>query len=200
MWIWNVEMVAPEFQGILQRLGGKVGGDDEVRCRLFIGNVNAVQKGEGDPREFQIRFARLVEDPNVAEKTLFVTAILRQQCGVTPQRIGEIDVRYFDFLNRSQYEGLALLHDEGRQQLRHGIQQARVQVMWLDLPVLARHGKSAQGLIARPPNRGNILKAGPVLVAVFTQCFVKLFRVDHGMRLRLEGFDRKRVGARFQRR
>ena len=38
----NAEMVAPEFQGILQRLCGKVGGDDEVRCRLFIGNVNAV--------------------------------------------------------------------------------------------------------------------------------------------------------------
>ena len=38
----NAEMVAPEFQGILQWLCSKVGGDEEVRCRLFIGNVNAV--------------------------------------------------------------------------------------------------------------------------------------------------------------
>ena len=72
----NAEMVAPEFQGILQRLRGKIGGDDEIRCRLFVGNVNAVQKGEGDPGEFQIRLARLVEDPNVAEKTVFVTVTL----------------------------------------------------------------------------------------------------------------------------
>src|SRR5262245_48000713 len=38
----KVEMVAPEIQGILYWLGGKVGGDEKVRCRLFIGNVNAI--------------------------------------------------------------------------------------------------------------------------------------------------------------
>ena len=126
--------------------------------------------------------------------------ILRLQGCVTPQRIGEIDVGYFDLLNRSQDEGLPLLHDEGRQQLSYRIQQTWVQVMCLDFASLARHGKFSQGLIARAPNGGDILKAGPVLVAIVTQLFVKLFRVDHGMRLRLECFDGKRFGARSRKR
>ena len=52
-----------------------------------------------------------------------------------------------------------------------------MQVMWFDFPVLARHGKSAQGLIARPPNRGDILKAELVMVAVIdSEQFYKTLR------------------------
>ena len=53
----NAEMVAPEFQGILQRLCGKVGGDEEVRCRIFSRQrQRCLEMCKGDPREFQIRF------------------------------------------------------------------------------------------------------------------------------------------------
>jgi hypothetical protein len=52
-------------------------------------------------------------------------------------------------------------------------------------------GKPAQRLIARPPNRGDTLKAGPVLVAVVTKLFVKTLRVDYVKCLRLKRFDLK---------
>ena len=85
----TAEMVSPECQGVAQRLRGEVGGHNEVRRRLFIGRVNAVENGQGDAGELQIRLARLVEYPNVAEHTLVVTT-LRQQRRVTPQRIGDM--------------------------------------------------------------------------------------------------------------
>ena len=134
----NVEMVAPEFQHVLQRFGGKVGGDHEVCGRPFIGTTNGLEKGEGDPGEVQVLPAPLVEDANVADEALFLVVTRCTQSGVPPQRIGEVQVRNLDLFDGAQYEGLAFPRHERRQQLRDGIQQARVQDVWLALVVFSR--------------------------------------------------------------
>ncbi len=183
----KVEMRRPELQGILDRLRGKVGGDNQRRPPVCFGSLRAIHQDEGDSRELQIRLARWIEDPNIADHAIVLSLTLRQQRAMAPQRVGKIEVCYRDAFNRSQYESPAPRHHEGRQQLRHRIQQSGAQAMRL---VLRRcRGKPAQRLIARPPNRGDTLKSGPVLVAVVTKLLVKTPRVDYFMRLRLKRFD-----------
>src|ERR1022692_262436 len=162
----KAEMRRPELQGILERLCRKVGGDYKARRRVFLEGIRVVQKGEGDSGEFQVRFARRAEDPNIADHALALSFSLRQQRGMAPQGIGKIEVRYLDTFNRPQYESPAPGHHEGRHYLSHRIQQGGVQAVWLAFRTPP--GKSRERVIARPPNRGDTLKPGPVLVAVVT--------------------------------
>ena len=69
------------------------------------------------------------------------------------------------------------------------IESSRVGRTTMWLVFRTRRGKPPQRLIARPPNRGDTLKSGPVLVAVVTKLFVKTLRVDYVMSLRLKRFD-----------
>src|SRR6185295_16171077 len=89
--VLNAEIVAPEFQRILQRLSGKVGGDGPCRC-LLVRGVKTIQNGDSDPGTLQKRFGRPIEDLNVTDKSFSVNITLGYQCGVYPQRIGKIDV------------------------------------------------------------------------------------------------------------
>src|ERR1700680_2402209 len=170
----KVEMRRPELQGILDRLSGKVGGDHKHRPPVFFGRLRAVQQDKGDSRELQVCLARWIEDPNIANHAIVLSLILRQQPAMAPQRVGKIEVCYLDTFNRLQYESPAPRHHEGRQQLRHRIQQSGAQTMLLVFRT--RRGKPPQRLIARPPNRGHTLKSGPVLVAVVPKFFVKTLR------------------------
>src|ERR1700730_1669307 len=106
---------------------------------------------------------------------------------MAPQRVGKIEACHLDPFDRPQYESPAPRHHEGRQHLRHRIQQSGTQATWLVFRT--RRRKPPQRLIARPPNRGDTLKSGPVLVAVVTKLLVKTLRVDYLMCLRLKRFD-----------
>src|SRR6266853_1407702 len=187
--VLQVEMRRPELQGILDRLRGKVGGDNQRRPPVCFGSLRAIHQDEGDSREFDIHLARWIEDPNVADHAIVLSLILRQQRGMTPQRVGKIEVCYLDAFNRPQYESPAPRQHEGRQQLSHRIQQSGAQAIGLAFRTC--RGKLPQRLIARPPNRGDTLKSAPVLVAVVTKFLVETPRVDYVMRLRLKRFDGK---------
>src|ERR1700730_17983198 len=183
----KLEMRRPELQRILDRLCAKVGGDYKLRPPVSFGSLRAVQQDKGDSGELQVRLARWIEDPKIPDHAIVLSLPLGQQPAMAPQRVGKIEVCYLDTFNRLQYESPAPLHHEACQQLRHRIQQSGAQTV--RLVFRTRRGKPPQRLIARPPNRGDTLKSGPVLVAVVPKLLVKTLRVDYVMCLRLKGFD-----------
>src|ERR1700694_2894933 len=73
----KVEMRRPELQGILDRLSGKVGGDHKHRPSVSFGSLRAVQQDKGDSRELQVRLARWIEAPNIADHAIVVSLTLR---------------------------------------------------------------------------------------------------------------------------
>jgi len=75
---------APESQHIFYRLSREIRGDGERCGRRVIDSVLAIEQGEADPGQTDVRSAGLVEDPNVADKTAAIAATLRRQDGVTP--------------------------------------------------------------------------------------------------------------------
>src|SRR3979411_2278256 len=88
----QVEMRRPEPQGILDRLSGKVGGDHKHRPPVSFGRLRAVQQDKGDSRELQVRLARWIEDPNIANQTIVLSLIRLQQPAMAPQRVGKIEI------------------------------------------------------------------------------------------------------------
>src|SRR5579863_10431644 len=108
---------------------------------------------------------------------------------MTPHVVGKIEVRNLDAFNRPQYESSTRGHDERREHLSRRIQHGRAQA--IGIAFSAPPGKFPERLIARPPNRGDTLKLGPILVAVATKLSVKTMGVDYVRSLRLKVFGRK---------
>src|ERR1700722_3902071 len=125
----KLEMRRPELQGFLDRLRGKVGGDDQRRPPVCFGSLRAIHQNEGGSREFEVHLARWIEDPNITNHAIVLSLILRPQPAMTPQRVRIIEVCYLDAFNRLQYESPAPRHHEGRQQLSHRIQQSGAQAI-----------------------------------------------------------------------
>jgi hypothetical protein len=111
-----------------------------------------------------MRLAGGIEDAYVAAQAL--PAIRNRARRMAPKRFREAQLRYLDPVDRLEDKGFAVVHGEGREQLGHGIQQARMQQVRLGCVVRTDRIQPAQRLLVGPPDRSDVLEARAVLIAV----------------------------------
>src|SRR6266550_7083786 len=99
----NAPILAPESEGVFQRLCGKRGCDTNtcVDRSFRVSSLNAVQERKGYTGKGQVPFSRLVKDIEITDQTRFAFLRFRNQRRKGPQCIRKIDLVDHDLVNRS---------------------------------------------------------------------------------------------------